>query len=74
MFNPPHIFEVDEEDMFVAEYGGEIEGGAYEIRGFQDLIDELEYHKDSGQWEYRREIYGNSGIVNLKALVKVNNI
>ena len=72
MYNPPHIFEVDEEDMFVAEYGGIVEGAGYEIRGFQDLIDELEYHQETEQWEYKREIYENSGVVSLKALAKTD--
>lgn len=70
MFNPPHIFEVDDEDMFVAEYGGVVDGAGYEVRGFQQLIDELEEHRDTGQWDYRHEVYDNSGVVNLKALAK----
>jgi hypothetical protein len=74
MFNPPHIFEVDEEDMFVAEYGGIVDGAGYEIRGFQQLRDELEEHRDTGQWDYRHEVYENSGVISLKALAKADQI
>ena len=73
MYNSPHIFEVDDEDMFVAEYGGLVEGAGYEIKGFQELMDELEYHQESDQWEYKRETYENSGVVSLKALVKADD-
>lgn len=74
MYNPPHIFEVDDEDMFVAEYGGIVEGAGYEIKGFQELIDELEYHEETEQWDYRQEVYHNSGVVSLKALAKTDKI
>lgn len=68
--NPPHIFEVDEEDMYVAEYGGLVDNSGYEVKGFQQLIDELEYHEETGQWDYKQEVYNDGGVISLKALAK----
>ena len=68
--NPPHIFEVSEQDLFVGEYGGRINGRDYDIKGFQQLIDDLEEHRDTNQWEYRHEVYDNDGVIPLESLVR----
>ena len=66
--NPPHIFEVTTEDMTVAEHGGVSATAGYEIKGYKTLINNLEYHNKSNQWDYRQEVYENSGIINLNCL------
>jgi len=66
--NPPHIFEVDEQDILVGEEGGKISGRDYSIKGFKELIEDLEYHRNNNQWEYKSEIYANDGIININSL------
>jgi hypothetical protein len=66
--NPPHIFEVSTTDLIAGEYGGKILGRDYEIRGFQQLIDDLEEHRDTNQWEYKHEVYDNGGVILLESL------
>ena len=66
--NPPHIFEVSKEDMEIAAVGGIVQGAGYEIKGYQTIINNLEYHNTTNQWDYRQEIYENSGIISLNCL------
>jgi len=68
MYNPPHIFEVDDLDMVVAENGGQTANG-YEVKGYKQLIEELEYHRTTGQYDYKQDVYENSGVVSLNSLV-----
>jgi len=68
MFNPPCIFEVDDLDIAVGEHGGIINGTDREVKGYKDLIDELEYHRTTGQYDYSQEVYENSGVISLNVL------
>jgi hypothetical protein len=67
--NPPHIFEVSDTDLHVGEMGGKTSMG-YDVKGFRTLIEDLNYHKDTNQWEYRPEIYAEDGILQLENLVR----
>lgn len=66
--NPPHIFEVDVQDLYVGEFGGNIDGKTYSVRGFKELIEEYDYHNNTNQWDYKSEIYENGGIISLNSL------
>jgi hypothetical protein len=65
-YNPPHIFEVSANDLHCGEFGGELKRG-YEIKGFKQLIEDLVYHKTDNQWDYKKEVYENNGIISLNS-------
>ena len=54
--------------MEIAAVGGIVQGAGYEIKGYQTIINDLEYHNTTNQWDYRQDIYENSGIINLNCL------
>jgi hypothetical protein len=69
--NPPHLFEVDKDDLVIAEEGGTLANSDREIKGFKHIIEDLEYHKTTNQWEYKQEVYANDGVISLKALASI---
>ena len=68
--NPPIIYETSDADLFVGRNGGTDYKGN-RIKGFVELIDDLNYHDKSGNWEFPREIHENNGVAMLDTM-KVN--
>jgi hypothetical protein len=52
----PEIYEMDATEMFVAEHGYTYESG-YRVKGWRELVTEVEWHKANGKWDHRKDYY-----------------
>lgn len=57
----PICWQLSDTDRYYAAIG--ITKKGYTIRGVMGLIDDLEWHISSNNWEYKREVYLNSGVL-----------
>ena len=63
--NPPLIFKISSEDLKVGWNGGVSVYTNKKVKGVTELIKEVEWHQDTNNWEIKKEIEENSGIINL---------
>ena len=65
------IYQIDNEILDIAKEGGIINSPSSElfskIRGFMDILKDIEWHKKNNLWEYPRYYYDNDGIVRCNA-------
>ena len=67
--NPPIIYETTDNDLDIGKNGG-LDQYGNTIKGFIELIDDLEYHEQSGNWDFPREVYENNGVAILDTMAK----
>ena len=65
--NPPMLFKCSDRDLEVGENGGKDQFGN-QIKGYKNLISDLDYHDRTGNWDFPREVYENNGIVMLDTM------
>ena len=56
----PLIFEMSEEALHIATFGGKVNNRDYE--GIEQAVIRLHFHKEKDLWEYRMEDYSNEGV------------
>ncbi len=67
--NPPVIYETTNNDLDVGTNSGYDSHGNY-IKGFVELINDLNYHDKNGCWDFPKEIYTNNGVAILDTMAK----
>jgi len=65
--NPPVIYEATENDLKIGREGGQDQYGNH-IKGYMNLVQDLEYHEKSGNWDFPREVYENNGVAILDTM------
>lgn len=65
--NAPVIYETSDSDLFVGRNSGEDQYGNY-IKGFIELVSDLNYHEEHGVWDFPKEIYTNHGVAILDTM------
>jgi hypothetical protein len=60
----PHIYTMTDRDISIGLNGIQLASGR-KIRGVDELITDLEWHKDNGRWEYPRDVYEVRGEIEL---------
>jgi len=66
-FNPPMIYQANTNDLDIGTNGGFDKQG-YRVKGFVQLIDDLCYHEETGNWDFPREMYENNGVAILDTM------
>jgi len=66
--NKPLVFEVSEEDLEIGLNGGISKSSGKRMKGFAELIEEVEWHQETGEWEIKKEVVDNNGIITLNEL------
>lgn len=56
----PEVWIVSENDLRVGREGGVRQGIVY--KGYEQLIEDYKWHKHTGQWKYKKEVYDNQGV------------
>jgi hypothetical protein len=59
-YNPPLVYTCTEKDLEVGRTGMELASGT-RIKGYQDVMENLIWHQQSGIWDYSREYFINGG-------------
>ncbi len=57
----PYIWSLDEKTREIGRNGGFSRTGQ-KIRGYKELANDLQWHEQTGQWEYPKTVYDNGGI------------
>ena len=65
--NPPMLFLCNDRDLDMGRNGGSDLFGN-QIKGYKNLIDDLNYHERTGKWDFPREVYENNGIITLDTM------
>ena len=65
--NPPMIFQTTNNDLEVGEHGGTDKHGN-EIKGYIELISDLNFHNSKNKWDFPKEAYDNNGVVMLNTM------
>jgi hypothetical protein len=65
-YNAPMLYEVSEKDLFIGQYGGRTKYGN-PVKGYLELIDALQWHRTSDQYDYSRDVYRNAGVTELNS-------
>ena len=68
--NKPLVFEVSKEDLEIGTNGGFSKSTGKRMKGFAELIEEVEWHQRTGEWEIKKEVQDNGGILILNELKK----
>jgi hypothetical protein len=68
--NKPLVFEVSKEDLEIGMNGGFSKSTGKRMKGFTELIEEVEWHQETGEWEIKKEVQDNGGILILNELKK----
>jgi hypothetical protein len=68
-YNPPMIYTVSEQDLLVGRFGGEDFYGN-PIKGYEQLMNDLQWHTKNDQWDYTRDVYMNNGRTTLDVFAK----
>ncbi|QDP46410.1 MAG: putative exodeoxyribonuclease 8 [Prokaryotic dsDNA virus sp.] len=71
--NQPLIFKTSSEDLEVGWNGGKSLYTGKRVKGVTELISEVEWHQETKNWEIKKEVYNNSGIINLNQFKKYDN-
>ena len=66
--NPPLVFTMTKAETAKALAGGTTSTG-YKIKGVTELLADLDYYNETGEWNYPAEIHRNGGKVNLNLFV-----
>jgi hypothetical protein len=57
----PLIYKCTNKDLHIGRFGGTSSNG-YKTKGWEELIDELEWHTRENLWEYSFEFYQNGHV------------
>ena len=68
--NKPLVFEVSKKDLEIGTNGGFSKSTGKRMKGFAELIEEVEWHQRTGEWEIKKEVQDNGGILILNELKK----
>lgn len=63
-YNSPLIYELILPDIALGTIGGSLSSGR-KVKGWIQLLDDLQWHKKNNLWEYKREDYENKGVIKL---------
>lgn len=61
----PLVYKTTPEDIYVGKYGGKLQRTGEEVKGFDTLIDDMQWHLDNQLFDYPREVYEANGELNL---------
>ena len=61
----PLVYKTNEVDLHVGKYGGKLLRNGDEVRGFDQLIEDMQWHLDNQKFDYPREVYNKSGELEL---------
>lgn len=65
--NPPMLFRCSDRDLKIGENGG-VDQYGNQIKGYRNLIEDLNYHDKTGNWDFPREVYENNGVIMLDTM------
>ena len=65
----PLVYNTTLADLYNGEYGGKLQNGN-EIRGFKQLIIDMEWHKEKELYQYPKEVYDKNGHLELNVWEK----
>ena len=68
--NKPLVFEVSDQDLEIGMNGGISKSSGKRMKGVSELIEEVEWHQETGEWEIKKEVQDNGGILILNELKK----
>ena len=68
--NKPLVFEVSSDDLLIGMYGGFSKSTGKRMKGFAELVEEVEWHQKTGEWEIKKEVQDNGGVIILNELKK----
>jgi hypothetical protein len=71
--NMPLTYRVSGQDLYAGAHGGLIDGTNKPVKGFVNLLEELQWHQDNDEWSIKKEIRQNGNIIDLKLLCKNGN-
>jgi hypothetical protein len=61
----PLVYKCTEEDLYAGRYGGKLKYNDEYQKGFDQLIDDMQWHIETNNYSYPREIYELDGEVPL---------
>ncbi len=61
----PLVYKTSIEDLYVGKHGGKLLRSGDEVKGFNQLIDDMTWHLDNQLFDYPKEIYDVEGEVPL---------
>tara|TARA_R110000822_G_scaffold178776_5_gene318702 strand:- start:315 stop:1346 length:1032 start_codon:yes stop_codon:yes gene_type:complete len=61
----PLVYETTENDLFVGKNGGSLRYNSNEVRGFDKIIEDMEWHMGNQLYDYPRNVYESDGILTL---------
>jgi hypothetical protein len=54
-YNLPMVYKVSGQDIYCGIYGGKYQNGTRRIKGFNCLLNDLDHHQHTDNWDYRAE-------------------
>jgi hypothetical protein len=66
--NKPLVFEVSDQDLEIGMNGGISKSSSKRMKGVSELIEEVEWHQETGEWEIKKEVIDNNGVITLNEL------
>lgn len=61
----PLVYVTTDEDLFAGKYGGKLVKSGEEIKGFDTLIDDMDWHLSNQKFDYPKDVYEVNGEVKL---------
>jgi hypothetical protein len=66
----PRIYEMSNYDLQIGMFGGNRANGAY-VKGIMDILSEIKWHQNAGQWEHPMDLYINNGVIPLNSFTNI---
>ena len=57
----PLVYVCSEKDLYIGKHGGYLPKGINKLKGFDELVDELEYYQKTRDWRYTKEVQEANG-------------
>lgn len=57
----PLVYKTTEMDLWVGKHGGKIKGTGEYVRGYEQLIEDMQWHQGNNLYDYPRHVYEVSG-------------
>jgi hypothetical protein len=61
----PLVYQSTYSDYWAGRYGAKIKKTGDTIKGYEELMNDMEWHLTENKFEYPREVYNNSGVLKL---------
>lgn len=61
----PLAFQITEETLLAGQKGGVIKGTDVEVKGYEQLIVDMQWHYDTNNFQYPKHIYDSQGLLKL---------